>query len=176
MRVSELPAEEYNDYYAGYIDQIPDVSLRSALDESAAALLEYLTHVPENHVNYRYAPGKWTVKECLQHIIDTERVFAGRALRIGRGDTAPLPGFDQNEFASVAKVEDRRWLDMIEEFRVVRRSNTILFKSLTEEDLARIGHMSGNPASCRAIGFILCGHVFHHAKLYREKYGFGTSA
>ena len=174
MRVSELPASEYNEYYAGYVGQIPDVSLLSALDESAAALLEYLTHVPEDRVDYAYAPGKWTVKQCLQHVIDTERVFTGRALRIGRGDTAPLPGFDQNEFATVADVSGRRWLDMIEEFRCVRRSSIFLFKSFTDGDLARVGTASGYPTSCRAIGFILSGHVFHHATLYREKYGFGA--
>ena len=171
MRVSELPTSEYNEYYAGYIAKIPDVSLRSALDESSAALLDYLNYVPEDKADYAYAPGKWTIKECLQHIIDTERVFAGRALRIGRGDQAPLPGFDQNEFAAVANVDHRRWLDMVKEFRVVRQANQFLFDSLTDADLARIGQMSGHPASCRAIGFILCGHVFHHAQLYREKYG-----
>lgn len=171
MKVSALPASEYNEYYARYIQQIPDVSLISALDESAAALLEVLVHVPEDKVDYAYAPGKWTVKECLQHIVDTERVFAGRALRIGRGDEALLPGFDQDAFANVADVSERRWLNMIEEFRVVRKSSSILFKSLTEKDLARIGHMSGAPASCRAIGFILSGHAFHHANLYQERYG-----
>lgn len=175
MRAAELPPSEYNEFYARYIQMIPDISLRSALDESSAALLEYLTMVPEDHVNYAYAPGKWTVKQCLQHIIDTERVFAGRALRIGRGDTAPLPGFNQDEFAAVANVSEREWLDMIKEFRAVRKSNTIMFKSFTDEDLLRIGHMSGHPASCRAIGFMLCGHVFHHAKLYRERYGFSAN-
>ena len=171
MRVTDLPTNEYGQFYAGYIKLIPDVTLRSALNESAAALIEVASHATEEQYDYAYAPGKWTVKECMQHVLDTERIFLVRALRIARGDQTPLPGFDQDDFASVANVKGRNFKKMIEEFRHVRQSSIIMFRSFTEEDLLRIGTMSGSKASPRAIGFILSGHVFHHAKLYREKYG-----
>ncbi|WP_020571922.1 DinB family protein [Neolewinella persica] len=171
MRITELKSNEYHKYYANYIGYVDDLSLRSALDESEAQLLEYLTHVSEEHTNYAYAPGKWTIAQSLQHIIDTERIFSYRALRIGRGDVTPLPGFEQNDYAAVANVSDRRFRDMIDEFRTVRAATKALFNSFTEEDLIRLGTMSGGPASVRALGFIISGHVYHHAKLYREKYG-----
>lgn len=170
MKVSEITPAEYAPYYANYINKVPDVNLRSALDESSAALLEYLTHVTEDRVDYAYAPGKWTIKQCLQHVIDTERIFAYRALAIARGDKTPLPGFDQNDYMDTVDLSERDYLKMIEEFRDLRRSNLTMFKSFTDEDLSRTGTMSGTAVSVRALGFIICGHVFHHAELYREKY------
>ena len=171
MRVTDLPATEYQEFYAGYVRQIPDITLWSALDESAAALIEVVSHVPEDKYDYAYAPGKWTVKQALQHILDTERIFIVRALRIARGDQTMLPGFDQNDFAKMADVSKRDFKKMIEEFRHVRQSTNIMFKSFTEEDLLRIGKMAGGPASTRAIGFIIAGHTLHHAGVYRELYG-----
>lgn len=171
VRVGELTTAEYAPYYAGYIAKVPDISLRSALDESVAALLDYLTHVPEDRVNYSYAPGKWTIKECLQHIIDTERIFAYRALAIARGDKTPLPGFDQNDYMETVELSHRSFRKMIEEFRLLRQSNLAMFKTFTKEDLERTGTMSDTAVSVRGLGFIMCGHVFHHAQLYREKYG-----
>ncbi len=171
VRVQELTSAEYAPYYAGYIGKVPDITLRSALDESAAALLDYLTHVPDDRVDYAYAPGKWTIKECLQHIIDTERIFAYRALAIARGDKTPLPGFDQNEYMKVVELGHRSFRKMIEEFRHLRQSNLRMFKTFTKEDLERTGTMSNTAVSVRALGFIICGHVFHHAQLYRETYG-----
>lgn len=173
MRPNDLTPNEFAPYYARYIAKIPDITLRSALDESMAALLEYLTHVPEDRIDFAYAPGKWTVRECLQHIIDTERIFAYRALRIGRHDKTPLPGFEQDEYAAAADVSQRRFKDMIEEFRLIRQTSILLFNSFTAADLLRMGTMSGGNVSVRGLGFIICGHVFHHADLYQEKYGNG---
>lgn len=170
LRVSDLSAGEYAPYYANYVGKVPDISLRSALDESAAALLDYLTHVPEDRVDHAYAPGKWTIKECLQHIIDTERIFAYRALTIARGDQTALPGFDQDDYVKTVDVSCRSYLKMIEEFRQLRQSHLTMFKSFTACDVQRTGTMSGTPASARALGFIMAGHVFHHAELYRNKY------
>lgn len=171
MRITDLQPTEYHEYYGRYINHVGDLSLRSSLDESEALLLEYINHVSEERANFAYAPGKWTIAQSLQHIIDTERIFSYRALRIGRGDVTPLPGYDQDDFAAVANVSGRRFQDMVEEFQLVRAATKALFKSFTEEDILRLGTMSGGPASVRAIGFIISGHVYHHAKLYREKYG-----
>jgi len=170
MRTSDLGPNEYDAYYAGYVAEVSDLGILTALEESAAQLTEYLTHVPEERVGYAYAPGKWTIAQSLQHVIDTERIFAYRALAIARGDQTSLPGFDQNDYAEVASLTNRRFRDMIEEFRAVRTSTIALFKSFTNEDLHRLGTMSGGPASVRALGFIISGHAYHHAKLYREVY------
>lgn len=170
MRVSDLQPTEYNPFYATYINYIGNLSWRTSLDESEAQLLEYLTHVPEERTNFAYAEGKWTIAQALQHVIDTERIFSYRALRIGRGDTTPLPGFEQNDYAAIANVTERRFRDMIDEFRTVRASTKALLNSFTAEDFKRIGTMSGGPASVRALAFIISGHVYHHAALYRDRY------
>ena len=171
MRPKDLQEKEYDAYYAGYLAKVPDITLRSALDESMSDLLDYLVNVPEERADYAYAPGKWTIKQSLQHILDTERIFACRALRIARGDTTPLPGFEQNDYAEVADVSGRKLEEMIEEFRLLRATSIHLFQGFKDQDLLRMGTMSGGSASVRGIGFIICGHVFHHAQLYREKYG-----
>ncbi len=170
MQVSELSPAEYNDYYAGYIAKVPSPDLEDALRRSGEQLVDYLRTIPHDRIDYAYEPGKWTVKECLQHVIDTERIFAARALRIGRGDTIDMPGFDQDRHMDTAEVELRAWTDMIEEFAVLRRANRFLFASLSSVDLARVGSMSGGKTSCRAIGYIMSGHVMHHVFLYRERY------
>jgi len=170
-RIADLALTEYNPYYANYIKYVGELSLRSALDESAAELLEFLNHVEEERTGFAYAPGKWTVAQCLQHVIDTERIFSYRALCIARGDKTPLPGFEQNDYAEIASVSERRFLDMVKEFRVVRKGTIALFNSLTDNDIVRTGTMSGGGVSVRALGFIISGHVYHHAKVYREKYG-----
>lgn len=170
MRTADLRTDEYQPYYANYIGYVGDISILTALDESAAQLTDYLTHVEEDRSNFAYAPGKWTIAQSLQHVIDTERIFGYRALAIARGDETALPGFDQNDYAAVADVSGRRLPDMVEEFRTVRQATRQLFLSFTEADLLRTGTMSGGPASVRALGFIISGHAYHHAKLYREKY------
>jgi len=169
-RITDISPEEYDPYFGKYINNVGELSLRTALDESAAELLEYLNHLDESRMDFAYAPGKWTIAQSLQHIIDTERIFSYRALRIARGDKTPLPGYEQDDFAGVATVSGRRFQDMIEEFRVVRQASIALFKSFTDEDVLRTGTMSGGGVSVRALGFMISGHVYHHAKLYREKY------
>jgi len=169
-RITDLRPDEFNAYYGRYIDQVGEIGIPAALNESAAQLTDYLTNVAEDRVDFAYAPGKWTIAQSLQHIIDTERIFSYRALCIARGDKTPLPGYEQNDYADVANLSERRFRDMIEEFRLVRKSTIALFKSFTEEDMVRTGTMSGGGVSVRALGFIISGHVYHHAKLYAEKY------
>jgi uncharacterized damage-inducible protein DinB len=169
-RITDLRPDEFNAYYVRYIEQVGDIGIPAALNESAAQLTDYLTHVTEERADYAYAPGKWTIAQSLQHIIDTERIFSYRALCIARGDKTPLPGFEQNDYADVANLSERQFRDMIDEFRVVRESTIALFKSFTKEDMVRTGTMSGGGVSVRALGFIISGHVYHHAKLYAEKY------
>lgn len=170
FKTSDLRPDEFNPYYAKYVDNVGEIGIPAALNESAAQLTDYLTNIDEARMDFAYAPGKWTIAQSLQHIIDTERIFSYRALCIARGDKTPLPGYEQNDYASVANMSDRQFRDMIEEFRLVRNATIALFKSFTKEDLLRTGTMSGGGVSVRALGFIISGHVYHHAKLYNERY------
>lgn len=169
-RITDLRPDEFNVYYANYIKLVGEIGIPAALNESAAQLTDYLTNVEEERMDFAYAPGKWTIAQSLQHIIDTERIFSYRALCIARGDKTALPGFEQNDYVNIANLSERRFRDMIEEFLLVRKSTISMFKSFTEEDMVRTGTMSGGGVSVRALGFIISGHVYHHAKLYAEKY------
>ncbi len=171
MTAADLNPTEYPTFYAGYISLVPPaITLRSALDDSAAHLSEYLNEIADGDEDFSYAPGKWTIKQALQHVIDTERVMAYRALRLGRHDATPLPGFDQDAFAAHAKVSGREFGRMIAEFETVRRTSVSLYNGLAEEDLLFTGSVSGGTMSCRALGFIICGHTYHHLNIYRERY------
>lgn len=171
MKRDELPGDEYGKFYAGYVGLVPaNETLLGALEDSAERMVEYLKTVPPDKEDYAYAEGKWTVKECLQHLIDSERVFSYRMLRLGRHDATPLPGYDQDEFAAAAKVENRDLRQLTEEFVGLRSTTQMLAGGLSAEDLAFVGSVSGGRMSGRAMGFIICGHTYHHINLYRERY------
>ena len=171
MKRDELPGDEYGKFYAGYVGLVPsDMTLLDALEDSAERMEDYLKTVPPEKEDYAYAEGKWTVKECLQHLIDSERVFGYRMLRLGRHDATPLPGYDQDEFAAAAKVENPSLRQLAEEFMVLRNTTRMLASGLDAEDLAYIGSVSESRMSARAMGFIICGHTYHHINLYRERY------
>ncbi|MCP9237192.1 DinB family protein [Lewinella sp. JB7] len=166
-----LSPAEYAPFYAGYIDLVPaDITLRTSLDDSAALLTDYLTNLPDEKVNHAYASGKWTVKEALQHIIDAERIFAYRALCLGRHDATPLPAFEHTDYALWVDVTRREFERMIEEFRTVRKSTISLFNSFSETDLSFTGTVSEMPMTCRAMGFVISGHTYHHNNIFRERY------
>ena len=117
-----------------------------------------------------YAPGKWTIRDILQHVIDTERIFSYRALRIGRNDRTMLPGFDENLFASNAHGSSRKLDDLLYEFDVVRKSTIALYQSFSQEDLQREGFIFQSDISVLALGFTIAGHVVHHMSVIRERY------
>ncbi|WP_420459856.1 DinB family protein [Neolewinella sp.] len=172
MTAADLPATEYAEFYAGYVQQVPPtISLRTALDDSEALLTDYLSSVAEERVDFAYAPGKWSVKQALQHLLDSERIFTYRILRLGRHDATPLPGFEQNDYALAADLSGRDFSRMVEEFRTLRKGTIALVSGLTAEDLEFRGTVSDHTMSCRAMAFILCGHTYHHHTIYRERYG-----
>ena len=171
MNAAQLSPTEFGPFYQHYVNLVPPkITLRSALDESATLLVEYLTELAEGRENYAYAPGKWTIKQTLQHLIDTERIFAYRALRLGRRDATPLPGFEQDGYVEVWDATLRPFGKQIDEFRQLRESTLSLYESFSEQDLAFLGQASGHPMSARAMGFIISGHTYHHEQLYRERY------
>ena len=172
MTTADLSPDEYFDYYAGYIRHVPEhLDLDAALAESLAELEDYLGDLPESRATYAYAPGKWTVAQSLQHVTDSERVFGYRALVFGRGDAGPLPGFDQDDFVAHRGTDLPPLSELLEELRLVRAGTRALFRGFRQNDLLRRGVMSGHEHSVRAIGYICAGHAYHHARLFRERYG-----
>ena len=131
---------------------------------------KFLLELPEAKWDYAYGPGKWTLKEVLQHIIDTERVFAYRLLRISRGDKTPLPGFDENEYVNMSNARDRDPDALIDEYINVRRSTISLIDSLPNDVLLKMGTASDHPISVRALVYIIAGHEQHHLSIIRERY------
>ncbi|WP_207533713.1 DinB family protein [Desertivirga arenae] len=161
-------AGEYGSFFQGYIDKASE-DVISELKEQEISFPELLrSNLPK--ADYAYAEGKWTVKELLGHMIDTERIMAYRLLRISRKDTTPLPGFDQDEFMKYANFSRIDTEKLIEEFEVVRRSTLLLIDTLSEQQLSYIGNASGNPMSAKALVYIIAGHAKHHIQVMKEKY------
>ena len=170
MNSNELPVNEYSKFNATYIQAIENVELFEELEISLHSFIKFVQNIPMDKFDYSYAEGKWTIKEIIQHVIDTERIFAYRALRISRNDKTPLPGFEENDYAVNTDAKSRSIQDLLTEFSAVRHSNLLMFKSFSDEQLARIGTASENTISVRAIGFILIGHQKHHQKVFEERY------
>ncbi|WP_400190407.1 DinB family protein [Hymenobacter sp. B81] len=163
-------AAEYGTYYEGYIRQIPaGHDPRQQLRAQAAALQATIAGLSNEQALFRYAPGKWSIKETLVHIIDTERVFAYRAFCIARGEVQPLPGFDQDQFTAHSGADARPLADILREYQAVRAATLALLDSFGPEALARQGTASGMPVSVRALSYMLSGHEAHHLQLWNER-------
>ncbi len=161
---------ECAEYYRGYIDQVPDGDILELLSWSLDETLSTLEEVPPERRDYRYQPGRWTLREVVGHIVDTERIFAYRALRFARADTNELAGMEQDDYVRHGRFERRPWDDLLEEFESLRESNLALFRSFEEEEMDRGGVASGHPVTVRALLWILAGHERHHLGVIREKY------
>lgn len=157
-------------FFQGYVNSTTEVDLMQALQNSTANFLTFLQTIPPDKHDYRYAEGKWTLKELLQHVIDAERVFAYRALRFARKDNTPLPGFNENLFAQNSKAGKRKWEDMVNEFSLLRKANEMMFASFDEDQLDSSGVSNNNPIYVLAMGFICAGHVNHHLMIMKERY------
>ncbi|REG99400.1 DinB family protein [Flavobacterium aquicola] len=170
MNSNQLPIDEYSKFNATYIQTLENVELFEELEISLHDFIKFVQNIPLDKFDYSYAEGKWTIKEIIQHIIDTERIFAYRALRISRNDKTPLPGFEENDYANNTDAKSRSIQDLLTEFSAVRHSNLLMFKSFSNEQLRRIGTASNHEISVRAIGFILLGHLKHHKRVFAERY------
>ncbi len=162
--------QEVPPFYHNYINLVPTNNLNEAFAAHASTLYILLKNLTEEKWNYRYAEGKWTIKEMVQHIIDTERIFAYRALCIARGEAAPLPGFDENSYAAASKGDKREIGGLLDELKVVQTSIQLLFESFEEEQLKAVGNANGKPINVNAIGFITIGHALHHKNILQERY------
>lgn len=163
-------ADAYGDYYKNYIALVNHDDLVEALADSESKSNQFWKTISEEQGNYRYAEGKWSIKEMLQHIIDTERIFSYRALAFARGEKIALPGYDENAYADNCKAGTRSMKEMVEELELVRKSTIVLFKSFDESVLDNLGYASGSNLSVRAAGFIIVGHEIHHMNVVKERY------
>lgn len=157
-------------YYDTYISKVADIDLSDALRNSLDQLNALDFNTLQALGDQVYAPGKWTVRDCIQHLTDGERVFAYRALRFARNDQTALPGFDQDIFAAVSGANTRPLEQVLEEARLVRQSTIALFDTFDETALRRVGVMSGTELPVAAIGFIIVGHQQHHVNIFEERY------
>lgn len=165
-----LKTTEYNAYYKGYIDMSGEADLLTGLQDNLNYLVDFINKIPEDKLTYLYAEGKWTIKEVIQHLLDTERVFAYRALCIARNDRTAFPGFEQNDYIAPSKANIRSMASFVNELKALRMSNIALFENMDDEMLGRVGTASNSPLSARAAGFIIIGHWVHHCKIIKERY------
>jgi uncharacterized damage-inducible protein DinB len=170
VTIGRPAADEHSAYFGRYIARVPDGNLVEQLREQLTDTVSLLRSVPESRANYAYAPGKWSIKGVVQHIIDVERVMAYRALRFARNDKTELPGFDENQWAESANADARTLGDLLEELEVVRESTIHFAKHLSAEAQERRAKANGQEMSVRALLYIIAGHERHHAALLRERY------
>ncbi len=172
MAVIQRPSDsEFLAYFNNYIRYAPEqVDVLKWMEENAQHTVEFLSELSDEQLAFRYAPGKWTIKDILQHIIDTERIFSYRALCIARGEKQSLPGYEEDDYANEANGNKRSIMELLTEFSAVRHATLLLFKSFNEEQLLRIGYANNNPMSVRASGFIVIGHQNHHQRVFEERY------
>ena len=169
--MKSITTAEYNAYYQPYIDNVNyDLSIVEGLKQNQDVMVSCYSIIPVEKHNYAYAVEKWTVKDVLLHIIDTERVFAYRALRIARRDNTPLAGYEQDDYVLNAFAENRTMKSLIEEYKSVRQATITLFESFSPDTLLLVGKASGFPISVRAIGYVIVGHENHHSNIINERY------
>jgi uncharacterized protein YijF (DUF1287 family) len=161
---------EYSENYKKYIDLVKGDNIIKALANQVIDVQAIISEIPEEKEDFAYAPGKWTIKEVLGHIIDTERIFAYRALRFARKDTTPLPGFDENEYVKHANFQKQTLYNLAHEFGIVREANLALWKQFDEEVMTRIGTANNKDMSVRAVLYAVAGHASHHLNVIKIKY------
>ena len=161
---------EYAPYYGRYIERVPDGPIVDILRTQVRGTLELLRALPEAKGAHSYAPGKWSIKQVVGHVIDAERVFGYRALRFGRSDATQLPGFEQGDYARAGGFAARSLRHLTEELEAVRRATVLLYEGFGEEDWSRKGIASANPVTVRALAYIIAGHELHHVKILKEQY------
>lgn len=160
----------YNPSFGLYIDKVKESDLHDAFRNQQNILDNFFENIPEEKHNYAYAPGKWTLKEMLQHLIDSERIFNYRSLCFARQETVSLPGFEENLYAENSNASTRTWQSLVDEFKVVRKSTIFLYESFTREMLHFVGTANDNPATALALAYATVGHLYHHVYIIETRY------
>jgi len=161
---------EHAEYYGKYTALVPDGDILDILEAQLREVAAFLRGIPDPLHDHRYAEGKWSVKEVVGHLSDTERIFSYRALRIGRGDATPLSSFDENAYVANARFAEQELDRLVDDFVAVRRATLTLLRGMNAEESARRGTASDWPVSVRALAAIMAGHVIHHVNILRERY------
>jgi hypothetical protein len=169
-------ASEHAPFYAGYVALVPEVDVMGVLESQARDVDGLLRSIPDAHVGVLHPPYTWTIRQVVGHLIDGERIFAYRALRIARGDATPLPGFDENTYARSGEFDRLALPQLADEFAAVRRSTVLLFRHLPATAWSRAGTANGSPITVRASAFIIAGHVRHHLAIIRKRLAALTSS
>jgi uncharacterized damage-inducible protein DinB len=170
MHIERPQPGEYPEYYNHYVGLVKEGNILELLFSEHMETMELLTSLDEETLAFRYAPGKWTIREVTQHIMDTERILGYRALCFARGEQASLPGFDENLYATNSNANRRKIDDMVRDLSVARASTTELFKSFDAEQLLRTGTANNKKVSVRSILYFLLGHEIHHRNVIGERY------
>ncbi len=161
---------EYFEYYETYVSRVPDGDVLEFLEAQLTNMIDTLKGISEEKAGYRYAPGKWSLKEVLGHVVDMEWVFTYRILSFARNQAAPLASVDQDDFVAAANFDSRTFSGMVDEFRHVRTANLLLFADFDDSILDRRGIASGKEFTARSALYTLAGHVEHHIQVVRDKY------
>lgn len=170
MMMSKPQPEEYAPFYQGYIGLVGEDDVLEKLSSNRKKTYYFFLSLPPEKADFAYAEGKWTVKEVLGHMIDTERIICYRLLCFSRADHHPLPGFNENFYASRANYKNRNLEDLADEFSTLRKANLYLYQNLNEEQLKRKGKASNALVSVKALLYIIAGHELHHLKIIQERY------
>lgn len=163
-------AADFPSFYHRYMEEAEGADMLEAMRIAAEKMRQVLARIGPDMENHRYAPGKWSIKEVVQHVIDAERIFGYRALRFSRGDATGLPGFEENDYAPASQAERRTLKDLLREYDAVRSSSILLFESLPPETLDLSGTANGRSITVRALGWVIAGHSNHHVTVLSERY------
>jgi uncharacterized damage-inducible protein DinB len=161
---------EYPTFFARYVERVPSDDLLHELEHNFKLTAATLDSLTEEQAGFRYAPGKWSLKEVVGHMVDTERIMSYRALCIARGDVTPLPGFDENAYVSQADFSERTLQSLLQDFIIVRQATINLLGQFPAEAWSRVGVVNNNEITVRALGFIIAGHELHHRNVINERY------
>jgi hypothetical protein len=170
INISRPEPDEYPVWFSAEIELVPYDDLMTGLNASLKESLIFLNHFSEQQLLYRYLPGKWTIKEMWQHVIDVERVLSYRALRYARQDPTVLQGFDEKKYAENSRANQRPWKDLLHEFKILRQCTLLMFNSFGPDTAMLRGTTGKSNMSVRALGFLILGHEIHHIKVIKERY------
>jgi uncharacterized damage-inducible protein DinB len=170
FRVARPDSGEYAPYYERYVGKVPDGDVVRHMEAQIRDTATFIRALPESRGGYRYAEGKWSIREVVGHLCDTERVFVYRAMRFARADETPLPGFDENEFVARSRFDNRTLASLTHEFEAVRGATVAFFEGLDADEWVRRGTANNLPMSVRALAWVVAGHELHHRGLLQTRY------
>ena len=168
--MTSLTSTDYAPPHAAYVALVDEDDILTAMQEQSSATQKLFASLDEQRAAYRYGTDKWSVKEVIGHMVDAERILSYRALAVARGDTQPLPGFDEDAYVQHASFDSWKLGDLAEEYAMVRRANIVFFQNLPPEAWDRRGTANQHPVSVRGLAYVIVGHERHHLKVLREKY------